>query len=434
MNLGHQEYLIGASPEMYVRVQGSRVETCPIAGTIARGGDAFADATQIRKLLESQKEEAELTMCTDVDRNDKARICEPGSVRVLGRRQIEMYSRLIHTVDHVEGTLREGYDALDAFMTHLWAVTVTGAPKLAAMQFIEDHERSPRRFYGGAVGRVGFDGHLNTGIAIRTLRIDHGIAEIRAGATLLYGCDPRQEEAETELKASALQRVLDMDSSTSVPELVRINRCGDGKRVLVVDHRDSFVHTLSDYFRQTGAQVSTARFDTAIRRLDSDKFDLCVLSPGPGRPADFAMCSLLDALLGQRIPTFGVCLGLQGIVEYFGGDLAQLSTPAHGRASNVHVVAGKILSGLPETFAAGRYHSLYADLATLPDCLQVTALLRDSETDEVAQATRTSALVMAIEHRTLPLAAVQFHPESILSANKAHGLRIVENVMQHLAQ
>ncbi|MBO0833111.1 MAG: anthranilate synthase component I, partial [Actinobacteria bacterium] len=175
-NLGADEYLVGASPEMYVRVTGDRVETCPISGTIARGSDALADAAQIRALLNSPKEESELTMCTDVDRNDKSRICVPGSVRVIGRRQIEMYSRLIHTVDHVEGTLRPGFDALDAFLTHMWAVTVTGAPKTWAMQFIEDHESSPRRWYGGAVGVLGFDGSMNTGLTLRTAHVTGGVA------------------------------------------------------------------------------------------------------------------------------------------------------------------------------------------------------------------------------------------------------------------
>src|SRR5205823_2052239 len=144
INLGGSDHLVGASPEMYVRVDGTRVETCPIAGTIARGRDPMDDAERIRVLLTSSKDESELTMCTDVDRNDKSRICEPGSVRVIGRRQIEIYSRVIHTVDHVEGTLRPGFDALDAFLSHMWAVTVTGAPKAWAMQFIEDHEKTPR--------------------------------------------------------------------------------------------------------------------------------------------------------------------------------------------------------------------------------------------------------------------------------------------------
>jgi anthranilate synthase len=203
-NLGDGEYLVGASPEMYVRVTGDRVETCPIAGTIARGEGPLEDAANIAALLGSLKEESELTMCTDVDRNDKARVCVPGSVRVIGRRQIEMYSRLIHTVDHVEGTLRPGFDALDAFLTHMWAVTVTGAPKNWAMQFIEDHESSPRRWYGGAVGFLGFDGSANTGLTLRTAQIRDGVATVRAGATLLYDSDPDAEERETHLKARAL--------------------------------------------------------------------------------------------------------------------------------------------------------------------------------------------------------------------------------------
>ncbi len=155
LNLGG-EHLIGASPEMFVRVEGRRVETCPISGTITRGRDALEDAERILTLLSSRKDEAELTMCTDVDRNDKSRVCKPGSVRVIGRRQIELYSHLIHTVDHVEGELRDGADGLDAFLSHAWAVTVTGAPKRAALAFIEAVETTPRKWYGGAVGALGF--------------------------------------------------------------------------------------------------------------------------------------------------------------------------------------------------------------------------------------------------------------------------------------
>src|SRR5438270_1112885 len=203
INVGEGEFLVAASPEMYVRVEGKRIETCPISGTIARGRDPVEDAERIRELLNSVKDESELTMCTDVDRNDKSRVCEPGTVRVIGRRQIELYSRLIHTVDHVEGMLRQEFDALDAFLTHAWAVTVTGAPKAWAMQFIEDHEKSPRAWYGGAVGLIGFDGDLNTGLTLRTIRIKDGVAQVRAGATLLYDSDPDEEERETRVKASA---------------------------------------------------------------------------------------------------------------------------------------------------------------------------------------------------------------------------------------
>ena len=187
---------------------GRRVETCPIWGTIARGADAIGDAEQIRELLNSEKDEFELNMCTDVDRNDKARICVPGSIKVLARRQIETYSKLFHTVDHVEGTLRPGFDSLDAFLTHAWAVTVTGAPKLWAMQFVENHERSSRRWYAGAFGFVGFDGSINTGLTIRTIRMKDGLAEVRVGATCLFDSDPELEDKECQIKAAALFQAL----------------------------------------------------------------------------------------------------------------------------------------------------------------------------------------------------------------------------------
>jgi len=260
INLGNQEYLVGASPEMFVRVTGRRIETCPISGTIKRGADAIADSEQILKLLNSKKDESELTMCSDVDRNDKSRVCEPGSVKVIGRRQIEMYSRLIHTVDHIEGRLRDGMDAFDGFLSHAWAVTVTGAPKLWAMRFIEAHEKSPRAWYGGAIGMVGFNGDMNTGLTLRTVRIKDGIAEVRAGATLLYDSVPEEEEAETELKASAMIAAIRDAKAGNTGKVTRdVASVGKGVTILLVDHEDSFVHTLANYFRQTGAIVTTVR-------------------------------------------------------------------------------------------------------------------------------------------------------------------------------
>lgn len=208
INLGKGEWTISASPEMFVRVDNTRVETCPIAGTIARGSGDVTDEQQIQKLLESEKDLAELTMCTDVDRNDKSRVCLPETIDVIGRRQIEIYSRLIHTVDHVEGHLAPGYDAIDAFLTHMWAVTITGAPKMWAMKFIEKHEKSPRRFYGGSMGYVGLDGSMNTGLMLRSIHVHSGQMHIRVGATLLFDSDADAEEQETELKASAMLDVV----------------------------------------------------------------------------------------------------------------------------------------------------------------------------------------------------------------------------------
>lgn len=425
INLGDEEYLVGASPEMFVRIKDKRVESCPISGTIARGSDAISDASQILTLLNSNKDRAELTMCTDVDRNDKSRICEPGSVKVIGRRQIEMYSRLIHTVDHVEGVLRDGFDAIDAFLSHTWVVTVTGAPKIWAMQFIENHEKTPRRWYGGAIGWLQFNGDINSGLTLRTLRIDHGIAEMRVGATLLFDSDPKAEEEETLLKASAFIDAVTQPLETPETPAKEINIVNKNhyknKHILLVDHQDSFVHTLANYLRQTGAAVTTLRSGFSAQDLKNIAPDLLVLSPGPGCPKDFNVASTITMALDNQLPIFGVCLGLQALVEYFGGELNTLDYPMHGKASNIQVLHGKLFHDLPTEFTAGRYHSLYANKEKMPAELMITAESEDG-------------IIMAIEHKNLPIAAVQFHPESILSLDNNIGLKLIFNVLQVLTE
>jgi len=342
-----------------------------------------------------------------------------------------MYSRLIHTVDHVEGYLREEFDALDAFLCHTWAVTVTGAPKTWAIQFVEDNERSPRCWYGGAVGMVGFDGGLNTGLTLRTVRIKNGVAEVRAGATLLYDSNPQAEELETELKASAMiDAIVQKKTENEVLEgFAPKPKIGTNKSIILIDHEDSFVHTLGNYLRQTGATVKTLRSGpsalTAIEKLveNGEKPDMVILSPGPGNPSDFGLSATLDVLTKHKIPGFGVCLGLQGMVEHFGGKLGILDYPMHGKPSPVSLtVAGQsdtsIFKGLPSTFEVARYHSLHGKRNELPDCLEVTALSEDG-------------IVMGIQHKSLPFAAVQFHPESILTS-PIHGMTILENSLRFL--
>jgi anthranilate synthase, alpha proteobacterial clade len=423
INLGQQEYLVGASPEMFVRVSGRRIETCPISGTIKRGDDPIADSEQILKLLNSKKDESELTMCSDVDRNDKSRVCEPGSVKVIGRRQIEMYSRLIHTVDHIEGRLRDGMDAFDGFLSHAWAVTVTGAPKLWAMRFIESHEKSPRAWYGGAIGMVGFNGDMNTGLTLRTVRIKDGIAEVRAGATLLNDSDPHEEEAETELKASAMiAAIRDAKTGTDANAKRGVAKVGQGVNILLVDHEDSFVHTLANYFRQTGATVNTVRTPVPEEVFDRLNPDLVVLSPGPGSPSDFDCKATIKKARARQLPIFGVCLGLQALAEAYGGELRQLAIPMHGKPSRIRVLEpGIVFSGLAKEVTVGRYHSIFADPATLPRDFIITAESEDGT-------------IMGIEHAKEPVAAVQFHPESIMTLGQDAGMRMIENVVAHLSK
>jgi anthranilate synthase len=412
------EQLIGASPEMFVRVEGRRVETCPIAGTARRTGDPLQDAENIRELLNSTKEESELTMCSDVDRNDKSRVCDPGSVRVIGRRLIESYAGLFHTVDHVEGTLAEGFDSLDAFLTHMWAVTIIGAPKKWAAQAIENLEKDARGWYGGAVGMISLDGDINTGITIRTIHLRDGIAAYATGATLLYDSIPAAEEAETRLKATGFFRAL--NAAPPVPSPYQPDASeATGTRLLLVDNEDCFIHTLANYARQTGAEVMTYRAGFPLDLIKNLAPSLILVSPGPGRPEDFGVPALIRHAAKLEIPVFGVCLGLQGMVEAFGGELGVLDYPMHGKPSLIRHRNLGVFEGLPEEFRVGRYHSLYAIPEKLPACLEITAQSDDG-------------IIMGVRHRDLPMEAVQFHPESILTLDGNCGLRLMENVIQRL--
>ena len=413
------EQLVGASPEMFVRIEGPRVETCPIAGTTRRTGDPMTDADSIRDLLASAKEESELTMCTDVDRNDKSRICIPGSVQVIGRRLIESYAGVFHTVDHVEGTLAPGFDSLDAFLTHMWAVTIIGAPKKSAARAIEGIEKDARGWYGGAIGMISLNGDINTGILIRTVHLRDGVAKYPVGATLLYDSIPENEELETRLKATGFFgaiRAAQAPQAAKKTQARPVEQPGKGVKLLLVDNEDCFIHTLANYARQTGAEVVTYRYGIPDEMILAIKPDLILISPGPGRPADFGVPELVRTAARLEIPVFGVCLGLQGMVEAFGGELGVLDYPMHGKPSTViHRNIG-VFEGLPERFKIGRYHSLYALPDKLPAMFEVTA-----ESDD--------GIIMGIRHRTLPMEAVQFHPESILTLEGEHGLRLIENMI-----
>jgi anthranilate synthase len=299
------------------------------------------------------------------------------------------------------------------------------------MQFIEDHEEAPRRWYGGAVGMIGFDGTMNTGLTLRTAQIERGVAMVRAGATLLFDSDPAAEEQETELKARALLETLAEAAAAGPSPAPRINAPtpgsatagalpGGGIRVLLVDHQDSFVHTLAGYFREQGAAVTTLRAGLPPSAINEYGPDLVVLSPGPGRPSDFACDQLLGELDARGLPVFGVCLGLQAMVEHAGGELALLPEPAHGKPGRiVRLPRGEdgLLAGLPTEFTAARYHSLHAVAEQVKGGFEVTAVTPDGA-------------VMAIEDAAAGRWAVQFHPESILTAAGGTGHQVIANVLR----
>jgi len=202
--------VVGSSPEMLVRVEGSRVETHPIAGTRRRGRNDEEDMRLAEELKRNEKERAEHVMLVDLGRNDVGRICEYGSVRVPQFMGIERFSHVMHLTSIVEGRLADDRDRLDALVSCFPAGTVSGAPKVRAMQIIKALEPSGRGLYAGAVGYLDFAGNLDFCIAIRTVIMSKGKAFVQAGAGIVMDSNPAAEFEETRDKAKALLRALEL--------------------------------------------------------------------------------------------------------------------------------------------------------------------------------------------------------------------------------
>ncbi|HBA86436.1 MAG TPA: anthranilate synthase component I [Geobacter sp.] len=202
--------VVGASPEVMVRKEGDMVELRPIAGTRPRGATAAADEELAKDLLADPKECAEHVMLVDLGRNDLGRVCKTGSVRVTELMVIERYSHVMHIVSNVQGTLSEGQDAFDVVRATFPAGTLSGAPKVRAMEIIDELEGVRREVYGGAVGYFSFSGNMDMAIAIRTLVVKDGKVHLQAGAGIVADSDPAAEYVETENKARAVVRAIEI--------------------------------------------------------------------------------------------------------------------------------------------------------------------------------------------------------------------------------
>ncbi len=217
--------VVGASPELLLQVEGDRLTTHPIAGTRPRGADANADALLAEELQRDPKERAEHVMLVDLGRNDLGRVARPGTVSVSKYMEVERYSHVLHLVSHVEARLRPELDALDALRSVFPAGTLSGAPKVRAMQLIAAAENERRGLYGGAVGYLGYDGNLDTAITIRSAVLKDGQAHVHTGAGIVAGSVPESEFEETEHKAAALRRAIEL--AAGVPESSRASGGGD---------------------------------------------------------------------------------------------------------------------------------------------------------------------------------------------------------------
>ncbi len=203
-----ETHLVGTSPEVLVRLEGKLVETRPIAGTRARGKTEAEDQRLEVELLADPKECAEHVMLIDLGRNDVGRVCRYGTVETNEVMVIERYSHVMHIVSNVRGDLQEGKDAFDVLAACFPAGTVTGAPKIRAMEIIDELETERRSLYAGAVGYFSFQGNMDTCITIRTIVVENGQATVQAAAGIVADSDPGREYEETVNKAKAMQAAI----------------------------------------------------------------------------------------------------------------------------------------------------------------------------------------------------------------------------------
>ena len=296
--------VVGASPELLLQVEGDRMTTHPIAGTRPRGADAKEDELLAEQLQADPKERAEHVMLVDLGRNDLGRVARPGTVRVSKYMEVERYSHVLHLVSHVEAKMAPGLDALDALRSVFPAGTLSGAPKVRAMQLIAAAEGERRGLYGGAVGYLGYDGNLDTAIAIRSAVLKDGVAHVHTGAGIVAGSVPEREFEETEHKAAAMRRAIELAAEGGARRPGRSRRGrrrpggADGRAasrgrpmILVIDNYDSFTFNLVQALQAAGADVRVVRNDAIDRDgldalADDPAADLrgIVISPGPSDP------------------------------------------------------------------------------------------------------------------------------------------------------
>jgi len=408
-------HLIGASPEMHVRLERGVASLRPIAGTRPRADNAEEDARLEKELLADPKERAEHIMLVDLARNDLGRVCQFGTVRLSQQMVVERYSHVMHIVSQVDGELRPGFDAFDLLQATFPAGTVSGAPKVRAMQIINELEKQSRGVYAGIIGYFSYSGELDSCIAIRTIVMLGNQVEIQSGAGIVADSEPSREHQECLNKAYALFKAVEL-AEQSLPSPIKpetAQREGKPPKVILIDNYDSFTYNLAQYFGELGAEVLIFRNDAlSVDEIAALHPTHLVISPGPGDPPQAGISNEVIMRLGKTIPTLGVCLGHQCIGYVFGGKVLQAPSLMHGKTSLIYHIGEGVFENIPSPFEATRYHSLMVS-EPLPADLEVTA-----QTDD--------GIVMGLRHKQYPIFGVQFHPESILTS---YGKQILENFL-----
>lgn len=366
VNFGGGERLFGSSPDIQARTAEGWLETLPVCGTFRRGANPLEDAEQARGLLNSTTDESSLAVCSDSDRNDKAKVCEPGSIELLGRRRLMFLSTIVHTVDHQRGRLRAGVDGFDVLLAQTAPSTLVGTPKAAAVAAVTELEASPRHWYAGAVARIGTDGscEANTILRFAWLRGDH--AEVRTGGSLLPTSDPDYEEAETRLKTEALFRVLGFTPAAKAPP-----PRPTPVDVQVADHGDPFPHSLHDVLAAAGAVAGERGITVMAGALRT-----------PSGPTLLLNEAALEAWNAPALP------------------IPENARRLPARGEGAFAALGD--------FHAGIYARRRVD--ALPDGWTVLARAADGR-------------VLAAHHREHRMVGLAFRPDSVLSAGQGAGVR-----------
>lgn len=396
-HLPGRERVFGASPDVQVRADAQWVETAPVCGTFRRGADPVDDHEQAKALMASEVDEASLALCADSDRNDKARVCEPGSVELLSRRHVHFFSTILHTIDHTRGRRRAGVDGFDIVLTHCTPATVTGMPKADARRAIDELEASPRGWYAGAAVRLASDDSCEALTMLRFARVVGGWAEVRTGGSLLADSEPEREEAETRLKAESVFRVLAGQSPrppvvaapAPVPRALRFVDLGD---------------PLSDLAREALVQAGGRLHDDA---------PITVLGDAP-------LARLHKAGLRTTGPTLALNNAALQLLAQDGAALQPLALPQFGRALACQAVPGGALQALGD-FQAGVHatHTVAAD--ALPAGWTLLARGADGR-------------VVAACHAGRRVLALAFRPDALRSLQQAAGQRALVAALHWLCE
>ncbi|HEX4659771.1 MAG TPA: aminodeoxychorismate synthase component I [Streptosporangiaceae bacterium] len=439
--------LASLSPELFLRRTGRTAASRPIKGTRRRSPLEGRAAAQRRELEHSAKDRAENVMIVDLVRNDLSRACVPGSVQVPRLLRAEAHPGVWHLVSDVRGTL--GADSGDGDLVRgaFPPGSVTGAPKIRAMEIIHELEATPREVYTGAVGYRSPVAGLELNVAIRTFEFRGDHVWLGAGGGIVADSRDDDEFSECLLKAAPLIRAvggrlagerragaarrprgrgdapaLGPPGTTTLQSLnaEQVPRTSAARQVapppiVMIDNYDSFTYNLVHMLVVAGCRVEVVRNDevTAAQVAAFGPAGI-VISPGPCGPAEAGISVDVVRACGAATQLLGVCLGHQAVAAAFGARIVRAPQPVHGRTSAIAHDGRALFSGVPQRFEATRYHSLIVDEASLPASLRVTARTRDG-------------LPMALRHATQPVEGVQFHPESILTM---HGPRIMWNFAQ----